>query len=283
VPRPLALFCLLLALCGVPRAVIAGGGATEASDGAPRRVRVAVATNFASCLQELAADFTAATGIEVVASSAATGILFAQIEAGAPFDVFLAADERRPQALVADGLADGPSRFTYAVGRLVLWIPGGTAGWRPACPADSLAGALRNLLADDARPLAVASPRHAPYGRAAEQVLAAFGLQTAAGERLAVGLNVGQAWQYAATRNAAAGFVALSQLRAAALDDPGWSPGEALLVPESLHEPIVQQAVLLNAAADAAAARAFLAYLAGGDALPVLARFGYQTASDATP
>lgn len=230
-------------------------------------IRIAVAGNFAGCLQALAPAYEAASGDRLVSSSASTGKLFAQIRAGAPFDVFLAADAERPQRLEAEGLAVPGSRFTYAVGRLVLW----GAGLDAAAPEDWLAVLDGTGFAH----LALANPRLAPYGRAAREALTAAGRWEALQPRLVLGENVGQTFQFAATGAAELGLVAWSQIRGQQ------RRGEAVggrwwLVPAAGHAPIVQQAVLLTAAADTAAARRFLDYLCGPEARILLAEFGYD-------
>jgi molybdate transport system substrate-binding protein len=209
-----------------------------ATPAAADEVRCAVASNFAGCLREIAAAFEEATGHTVALSPGSTGSHYAQIRQGAPFDLFFAADEARPRRLEAEGFAVPGSRATYAVGRLVLW-----ARYLAPGQAADLATALEH---PDLQHLAIADPDLAPYGRAARQVLDAGNSDLDA--RLVTGRNVAQVWQFVATGNAQAGFVARAQV------PPGGPPvGRVVLVPEGLHDPIRQQVVLLAGAAGAAA------------------------------
>lgn len=225
-------------------------------------VRVAVAANFAQTLTALAEAFTAATGHRVLASTASTGKHYAQIRNGAPFEVFLAADAERPARLEAEGLSVPGTRFTYAVGRLVLWSP------RPGyVDAD---GAVLNQEAF--RHLAIANPKTAPYGDAARQVLTHLGLWDSLQARLVRGENVGQAFQFIASGNAELGFVALAQIQypGSPVDGSRWLP------PADWYAPLLQQAVLLPRGRDHAAARALLAFLRGSPvARQIIEAHGY--------
>lgn len=224
-------------------------------------VQVAVAANFRSCLEELATLFQTRTGHTVQVSVGSTGRHFAQIKAGAPFDIFLAADVQRPRLLEKDGLTVPGSRFTYAQGRLVLWAPG----------LEFIAGdSLTTILDDpDLTHLALANPRLAPYGYAARQTMEALERWGSLQECLVLGQSVGQAWQFTASGNAQAAFVALAQLDEA-------SRRQALVVPETLHDPINQQAVLLLRGSENPAAQAFLPFLQGDEARAVIAAHGYS-------
>jgi molybdate transport system substrate-binding protein len=223
-------------------------------------VSVAVAANFKATLEEVGAAFTRATGHTVLASSGSTGKLYAQITQGAPFAVLLAADRARPARLEQEGRTAAGSRFTYAVGRLVLWSP-------DPGRVDAEGAVLRDPALER---LAIANPRTAPYGAAAQEVLEGLGLWDALRPRLVRGENIGQAFQFVASGNAPQGFVALAQVRA------GGQPGSQWLVPQALHAPIEQQAVLLKAGENNAAARAFLDYLRGPEAVAIIERYGYD-------
>ena len=167
-------------------------------------VRVAVASNFADCLEALAPAFEESTGHQVIISRGSTGRHFAQIQSGAPFDVFLAADSLRPTLLEEKGLIVPGSRFTYAEGRLALWIPG--AGPEDKRPAADI------LRAAEFDHLAIANPRLAPYGLAAKQALESMGLWEDLRSRLVMGQNVGQTWQFVASGNAEMGFRTYPQI-----------------------------------------------------------------------
>lgn len=226
-------------------------------------VRVAVATNFAVPLARIAEGFRAATGHEVKASAGPTGRFVAQITAGgAPFEVLIAADGDTPRRLLASGHAVAGSAFTYATGQLVLWS---------AQPG--LVDADGAVLAQTSRfhKLAIANPKVAPYGAAALQVLQARGLAERLAPRLVTGESVAQAHQFVASGNAELGFVARSQVAL-----PGRPvTGSMWLVPSSLHQPIRQDAVLLQAGAAKPAARALLDYLKSEPAKAVIAAYGY--------
>jgi molybdate transport system substrate-binding protein len=224
-------------------------------------VHVAVAANFAAPMARIGQAFTAATGHTLQLSSGSTGKFFAQIVAGAPFEVLLAADEQTPKMLVDAGHAVADSRFTYAAGRLVLWSA--TPGLVDGQGAVLASGRFTHL--------AIANPKLAPYGRAAMQVLRARGLADALAPRLVTGESVAQTFQFVATGNAELGFVALSQLRL-----PGKAAaGSAWLVPSALHAPIQQDAVLLKAGEGNPAALALLAYLRSAPARALMQTFGY--------
>ena len=219
---------------------------------------IAVAANFAKPVERLSQGFKAETGHALQVSTGSTGNLAAQIRNGAPFMLFLAADEERPAQLEADGLAVSGTRFTYAVGRLVLWGP--DPRWIAADPASALSDpALKHL--------AIANPELAPYGRAAEQTLTALGLWDAIQPKLVRGEDIAQTYQFVASGNAELGFVALSQV----IDQSGsrWE------VPQDLYQPIRQQAVLLRAGESNGAAKGFLDYLRSQPARETIRALGY--------
>lgn len=221
-------------------------------------VTVAVASNFATTAAELAARFTADTGIAVRISSGSTGKLYAQILNGAPFDAFLAADAERPMLLEQSGHAVPDSRFTYATGALVLWSRDA-----PDC--------LAALVDRHAGRVALANPDTAPYGRAAREFLQDQGYWEAVSGRAVYGENIAQTLHFAATGNAVLGLVARSQLGMSQLPRPGctWA------VPVATHAALEQQAVLLARASANTGARQFLDFLRSADAMDILDRHGY--------
>ncbi len=218
-------------------------------------VHVAVAANFTAAMKEIAANFEQASGHHAVVSYGSTGKLFAQIEHGAPFEVFLAADQKRPKLLEEKGTASG--RFTYAVGKLVLW----SSDAKRTASEQALRGG-------DFQKLAIANPKTAPYGAAAVEIMRNLGLYEALEPKLVIGDSIAQTHQFAATGNAEFGFVALAQI---ALDDGG----SRWLVPEKLYTPIRQDAVLLSKGKDNPAAQALLDYLKGDAARAVIQKYGY--------
>jgi molybdate transport system substrate-binding protein len=223
--------------------------------------RVAVAANFVAPMQQIAGEFTRDTGHHVQIVPGATGNLYAQIANGAPFDVLLSADEKTPARLEAENLGVSGTRFTYAVGRLVLWSA--TVGF-----VDARGDVLRR---GGFQHLAVANPKLAPYGEAAMEVLSALGLTDVVRPRIVEGESIAQAAQFVASGSAELGFVALSQVAA-----PGAAQvGSFWIVPTRFHAPIRQQALLLARGAANPAARALCDYLAGAKARRIIESYGY--------
>ena len=222
-------------------------------------LRVAVAANFTAPARELAALFKESTGHEVQLSFGSSGQFYAQITQAAPFDVFLSADAERPQRLVKDGLALADRRFTYAIGRLVLWS------------RDQRANSGEAALRQPFEKLAIANPAAAPYGGAALDVLRNLGLLDQLRARLVQGTSIAQAFQFVESGNAELGFIALSQLE-------GRRDGGRWLVPSSLHTSLQQDAVLLTRARDNKVATQFLNFLKSAEARALIARFGYELA-----
>lgn len=217
---------------------------------------IAVASNFQPAMHQLARRFEAKTGHRLRLVTGSTGKHYAQVHNGAPYDLFFAADSERPLRLEQEGLARPDSRFTYALGALVLWSPD-----------TSLVDSAGEVLRGDAfGRLAIANPRLAPYGRAARETLVALGLWASLQDRLVRGENIAQAFHYVYSGNAQLGLIAHAQLRT--LDVPGsrWP------VPAELHAPIEQQAVLLK---DTLAGRDFLAYVRSAEAVAIIRQFGY--------
>lgn len=225
-------------------------------------VRVAVAANFAAPMQKIAATFARDTGHTAVLAVGSTGKFYAQIVHGAPFHLLLAADSETPARLEKEGLAVAGSRFTYATGRLVLWSRNRTL-------VDGAGDVLRSAKFER---LALADPKLAPYGAAAQDTLQAMVLLPALQPRLVLGESIGQVYQFVASGNAALGFVALSQVWA----DGQLSEGSVWIVPAQLHAPLRQDAVLLNAGQGNAAAMALVTYLQSASARAVMRGYGYE-------
>jgi molybdate transport system substrate-binding protein len=232
--------------------VLAGCGPALAAD-----VSIAVAANFTAVAEELATDFKSRTGDNLVLSFGATGALYAQVTQGAPFEVFLSADSKRPALAVADGFGVAGTVFTYAIGKLVLYSPtlDVTAG-----EAVLRAGAFSHI--------AIADPASAPYGAAAVEALTALGLHEALASRLVTGENISQTLQFVESGNAELGFVALSQVIG--------RPGYQWAVPAELYTPIRQDAVLLQPGEANPAARAFVDYLRSEAAVAIIEQHGYS-------
>jgi molybdate transport system substrate-binding protein len=229
---------------------------------AAAEVSVAVAANFTAPMKQIAAAFEHDTGHKAALAFGSTGKFYAQIAHGAPFQMLLAADDKTPARLVQDGLAVDSTRFTYAIGKLVLWS--GQPGL-----VDDRGEVLRT--GSFAR-LALADPKLAPYGAAAIESLAALGELERLRPRFVQGENIAQAYQFVATGNAPLGFVALSQVYA----DGHISQGSGWIVPTKLHAPIRQDAVILKNGADNPAAAALADYLHGEKARAIIRAYGYD-------
>ena len=218
---------------------------------------VAVAANFTDAAKEIAGKFKARTGHDAVLSFGASGQFYTQIKEGAPFQILLSADDERPKKLVEDGLGVPESRFTYAIGKLVLWSK----------DANAVKG-KETLKANAFNKISIANPTAAPYGAAAVETLKALKLYDTLQPKIVMGNTISQAFQFVDTGNAELGFVALSQLTAAA-------GGSRWLVPQEFYTAIRQDAVLLKSGAGNDAATAFMSFLRDPEARAVIEKFGY--------
>ncbi|WP_245756494.1 molybdate ABC transporter substrate-binding protein [Amphritea atlantica] len=226
-------------------------------------VQVATAANFTAPMKEIAAEFEQQTGHRVVLTFASSGKFFAQIQNGAPFDLFLSADASKPQKLEEQGWSVPGSRFTYAQGSLILWSS--QAGF----VADDSPDILRS---DSVKHLSLANPKLAPYGAAAVETLQKLGLFERLAGKLVQGENIAQAYQYVFSGNAQIGFVALSQV----MKEGKLSAGSGWVVPADLYAPIRQDAVLLNRGKDNIAAIALLDFLKSAPAAAIIRAYGYK-------
>lgn len=222
-------------------------------------LRIAVASNFSSAMNALTASYEQQTGQQVDLIFGSTGKLYAQIINGAPFDAFFAADAERPRRLEQAQRIQSGSRFTYAFGQLVLWSPDPKL-------IDSQLAALKT---PNFHHLAIANPRLAPYGLAAQQVLEHLSLWGPLQSHIVRGENIGQTYQFIQSGNAELGFVALAQLQ-----DQQLAQGSYWRVPDAFHTPIEQQAVQLT---DKPGVEQFMAYLRKDDSKQLIQRFGYRT------
>ncbi len=223
---------------------------------------VAVAANFTGPMERIAQEFEKATGHKAVVAYGTVGKFYAQIKNGAPFDVLVSADDETPMRLEKDGLALPESRFTYAIGKLVLWST------KPGLVDDQ--GAV--LKRADFRHLAVANPKVAVYGAAAVEAMNKLGVFAAIENKIVLGENITQAYQFVATGNAELGFVALSQI----YKDGQFAAGSHWLVPPQLYPPLKQDAVLLSRGKGNPAAEALLAYLKSQPARKIIRAYGYE-------
>jgi molybdate transport system substrate-binding protein len=220
-------------------------------------VKVAVAANFPEAVKEIGALFEKASGHKVVFSFGPTGGLYNQITQAAPFEVFLAADQKRPAQAVKEGYGVPGTVFTYATGKLVLFSK-----------TDGLKLGEQALKDGKFAKIAIANPKTAPYGSAAVEVMQKLGVYDALKGKVVEGNNIAQTYQFVDTANAEVGFVAFSQV---ALK----SGGSRWVVPTKLYSTIAQDAVLLKTGANNEAAKAFVAFLKGPEARKIIEKYGY--------
>ena len=244
----------------LPAALCVGLLALAPAPGPAGKVSVAVAANFTAAAQEIADGFHAKTGHTAGLSFGASGQLYTQITQGAPFDILLSADTTRPKKAEDEGWAVAGTRFTYAIGKLVLWSA--KPGFIDEDGAVLRRGGFTHI--------AIANPASAPYGAAAIESLKALGLYESAAPKIVQGESIAQTFQFTASGNAELGFVALSQLT-------GQTAGSRWIVPENLYTPILQDVVLLKAGARNEAAIAFFAFLKSPQAAGIIRRHGYST------
>lgn len=224
-------------------------------------VSVAVAANFTTAMQKIATEFEKDTGHKVVASFGSTGKFYAQIKNGAPFEVLLAADDETPAKLIAENAAMPGSRFTFAIGKLVLWSA-------KAGVVDDKGDVLKK---GDFHHLSIANPKLAPYGAAGVEVMKSLDAYDRLQPKIVMAENISQAYQFIGTGNALLGFVALSQvLRDGKIDGSYW------IVPAKLYTPIRQDAVVLGKGSAKPAALAFANYLRGDKSTAIIKSFGYE-------
>jgi molybdate transport system substrate-binding protein len=236
-----------------------------------QEITVAAAADMSATLPQLVDAYTKKTGRTVKLSFGASGNLTNQIRNGAPFDIFFSADEEYPRQLVSEGLASKDTLYRYAVGRLVLWIPGDS-------PLDLQKLGIEALLDPSVKKISMANPAHAPYGRAAEGALRHFGIYDQVSSRLVLGENVSQAAQFVESGNAQAGLIALSHALAPAMKDKGhyWT------VPLDAYPTLNQAAVVLSKSKQQEAAREFLEFVRTPEAASLLAKFGFSLAAEAS-
>lgn len=224
--------------------------------------QVAVAANFTAPMKVIAADFEKASGHKAVLSFGSTGKFYSQITNGAPFDVFLAADDKTPAKLEKENGTVAGSRFTYAIGKLVLW----------SAKPDFVDAKADVLKKGNFEHLSIANPKLAPYGAAAVETLASLGLLHKLEPKFVQGESISQAFNFISTGNAELGFVALSQV----YEGGKLKSGSGWMVPAQLHHPIRQDAVILTHGKDNQAARALVDYLKTEAAKAVIRSFGYD-------
>ncbi|MDF3035275.1 MAG: modA [Paucimonas sp.] len=225
-------------------------------------VQVAVAANFMEPMKKIALEFEKESGHKAILTSGATGRFYAQIRNGAPFEMLFAADSETPAKLEHDGLAVADSRFTYAIGRLVLW----------SAKPDSVDARGVVLKKGGFAHLAIANPRLAPYGAAAVETLKGMNLLEEMQPRFVQGENIAQTFQFASSGNAELGFVAMSQV----YKDGKLKSGSAWIVPAGLHTPILQDALILKKGQGKPAAESLMRFMKSDWAREVIRQYGYS-------
>lgn len=225
-------------------------------------IHVAVASNFYSPFKKIAHQFEKETGHKIRIISGSTGKLFAQIMHGAPFELFLAADQRRPKFLEKNGNIVSGTRFTYALGKITLWS---------ATPNAISGDGKSTLKAKNFSHIAIANPKTAPYGKAALQTMQKLGLWNEVRTLIVQGENIGQTFQFVASQNAKLGFVALSQI----LDPKNKLEGKRWDVPETFYDPLKQDLVILKKGKNNPGANALWEYLKSNAAKLIIKKYGY--------
>ena len=228
-----------------------------------QEIRVAAAADLKFALDELAAQYEKQTGRKVDISYGSSGNFFAQIQNGAPFDMFFSADIEYPRKLEATRLAEPGTLYAYAVGRIVIWMPRESR-------ADLAKLGWKALLDSSVEKVAIANPEHAPYGRAAVSALRNAGIYEQVRAKLVYGENIAQAAQFVASGNAQAGILALSLAVS-----PPMKEGKRWEIPANMYAPIEQAAVILKSAKDKEGARDFLAFLKSGAGRRILESYGF--------
>ena len=230
-----------------------------------QEIRVAAAADLRFALSELAGQYEKQAETKVNVTYGSSGNFSAQIQNGAPFDLFFSADLEYLRKLEAAGLAESGTLFEYARGRIVIWT-------RRDAPIDVATQGWDALLSSTVEKIAIASPAHAPYGQAAVAALKNAGIFDQVKSKLVYGENISQAAQFVQSGNAQAGIVALSLALSPAMKD-----GKRWEIPADMHPPIAQGAILLKRARNKAQARAFLEFVRSAEARATFERFGFMT------
>jgi molybdate transport system substrate-binding protein len=263
--RSVRAWLVLLALISVGCNSISDVGRGGAGGGEGRSVSVAAASDLRYAFGEVSAEFGKShPGIHILATYGSSGNFFAQLQNHAPFDLFLSADAEYPRKLAEAGLTVAESGFVYGIGRIAVWVPAGSV-----IGVEKLGMAA--LTHPSVKHIAIANPRHAPYGRAAESAMKSFGIYEIVAPRLVLGENVAQALQFVHSGNADIGIVALSL----ALAPPVRNLGRYWQIPGDRHQRLEQGGVILRWAKDRDAALSLRAFLTGPDGRRILAKYGF--------
>ena len=242
------------------------------ASGSAQELKVAAASDLTAALAKLSSAFEKESGIRLNISLGSSGNFFAQIENGAPFDVFLSADKSYPEKLQESALTEPGTLFTYARGKLVLWIPANSPLHFAADGNEVLTGDLNSLSGPSVQRIAIANPEHAPYGRAAEAVLRHYGIYDRLRPRLVLGENISQTAQFGQSGNAQAAFIAM----AIAVTPEMKGNGHFFVLPQESYPPLDQAAVVLRSSQNKAEAQGFLKFLESAQARRILSEFGFE-------
>jgi molybdate transport system substrate-binding protein len=268
VNRAATAFRTWLLATGLVALLIIGGDRLHAQQ---QEIRVAAAADLKFAMDALAAQYEQQSSVKLAITFGSSGNFFSQIQNGAPFDLFFSADMDYPCRLEAAGLADPGATYRYAVGRIVIWMPGNS-------PVDVAEKEWDALLDARVQKIAIANPEHAPYGRAAVAALHKAGVYEQVATKLVYGENISQTAQFVQSGNAQAGIVALSLAISPAMKD-----GKSWEIPADMYPPLEQGAIVLNNAANKGAARAFLDFVKGEAGQATLARYGFRVPAALTP
>lgn len=258
-------FLLVVLFVAVAAMVLKTSGGLQA-----RELKVAAAADLASAMGKLGPAFEKQTGIQVMVSLGSSGNFFAQIQNGAPFDVFLSADKSYPEKLEQAGQTEGPVS-PYTRGQLVIWVPTRSSLRFPSNANQVLDGNLDMLAGPSVQKIAIAHPAHAPYGRAAVSALEHYGVYDRVKSKLVMGENISQTAEFAESGNADVALIALSLAAAGSLQREGrW-----VLLPEDSYPPIEQAGVALKSSPNKVQARQFLDFLTSPTGQAILHDFGF--------
>jgi molybdate transport system substrate-binding protein len=237
-----------------------------------QEIKVAAAADLTSAMQKLAPAFEKQSGIHVAVSMGSSGNFFAQIQNGAPFDVFLSADKSYPEKLLSAGLAEPNSLTPYARGRLVLWTAKTSNIHLPTKDGKTLSGNLDFLKGPEVKKIAIANPEHAPYGRAAVAAMEHFKVYDDVKPKLVMGENISQTAQFAQSGNVDVGFVGLS----GALSESMANAGTYVLLPDDSYPPIEQAGVVVASSKNKEQAQRFLKFVMSAEGQAILHDLGFE-------
>src|SRR3954464_1464474 len=233
-------------------------------------LNVAAASDLSFAMKEMAANYEKQTGTAVKVTLGSSGNFFTQMRNGAPFDMFFAADIDYPKKLEVAGLGEPGTLYQYATGKIVMWVP--------ANSKLDVSKGLALLLDPSVRKIAIANPKHAPYGRAAVAAMTRQGVYEKVSDKLVFGENISQATQFVESGNADVGINALSLAMAPAMADKG----RYFEIPQEMYPPLDQGAIVIKASLKKDEAKQFLAYLKSPESVALMQRYGFKLPESVT-